>query len=111
MPEEYIKKARDILAKHPNYVVGATWCSDCKRAQEVWERLGVADQINTVHYDKLPDQEAAEKVRDAFMEIAGVIGFPCIFLGGEYFGGDKELIEAEKAGTLNATLTKAGIRI
>lgn len=108
--QEHIEKARALLVEYPNYVVSVTWCKDCVYTHKVWADLGVADQIHTVEFDKLEDQEEANKLLYAFMEIAGEKNFPTIFLGGKLYGKEDRLKASEEAGTLRKELGDFGLK-
>lgn len=110
MSEEYVAKARLLLEEHPNFVVSVTWCPDCHYAHKVWADLGITDQIHTVEFDKIADQEEANKLREGFIAIAGLKSYPTIFLGGKVFGGDKKLAQSNKEGTLKEELVEFGIK-
>lgn len=109
MTEDFIEKARDLIKTHEYLMLSKSWCPDCHYAYKVWELNGVSGKIHILEFDKIPDQNEAEALEDAFVTLAGKKWVPILFFHGSYFGTEKDLKKWEAEGKLREIFKREGL--
>ncbi|GMM36035.1 glutathione-disulfide reductase [Saccharomycopsis crataegensis] len=104
---KYLKVAKDLLAKHPYFLLAKSWCPDVKYAiNTLKEHKKYDGYFYAYELDKLPDQAEAYRIEQAFTELAGRKWVPSIFVNGQYWGTEQDLKVLRSQDKLKETLDK-----
>lgn len=109
MSENYLDEAKDLIRKHPYLMLSKSWCPDCHYAYSIWDRYGVSNTIHVIEFDKMSDQERAQKLEDAFFSLAPRRWVPTIFFNGSVWGTEQNLKDLDHEGKLEEALKKEGL--
>jgi len=87
-------------------VISKTFCPHCKRTKQVLDSYNLnLDKFKWLDIDIRSDMDA---IQSQMKQITGGSSVPRVFIGGKFFGGADDTVEAHKSGKLEKMLKEAG---
>lgn len=98
-----VKEVERIINNNNVVVFSKTWCPYCKAAK-------AALNESKANYEvvELDNRNDGDDLQDALLEISGQRSVPNIFFAKQHVGGNSDLQELVKNGTLKSRLEEAG---
>ncbi|MEW5314288.1 MAG: hypothetical protein WDW38_005796 [Sanguina aurantia] len=96
----------ETISEHAVVVYSKSYCPYCKRAKELFKRLGVHAEVHEL--DQLDD---GREIQLALKAVTGRSTVPQIFIGGNFVGGSDDLMASHASGILKDLLAAVGLDI
>lgn len=93
--------------QRPVLMFALEWCEFCWALRRFFRRIGVA--LHSVDLDAEPQRATAADTRAALQALTGQATIPQVFVGGQWFGGCVDTLEAWRDGRLPARLRALGL--
>ncbi len=97
-----VDSLRRIIAKHDVIIFSKSYCPHCKACKQLFQDLSVP--YVAVELDNLGP--TGVQLQDALKELTGQSTVPSVFIGGRHYGGNSDVQNMNKNGSLRAVLNE-----
>ncbi|KAL9471890.1 hypothetical protein ACSS6W_009831 [Trichoderma asperelloides] len=98
-----VEEVQRIIKKNNVVVFSKTWCPYCKAAKAALNEAKANYEVV-----ELDNRKDGDDLQDALLEISGQRSVPNIFFAEQHVGGNSDLQQLVKNGTLQSRLQEAG---